>query len=105
VIDGVAHLELNRPDMAIALDLETARSSPPGWSRPGRTWMSEPFWALEPDRGSALGGAVAGFAAAPDQPAHIHRLATALDQALRWPTSRNRSSPQCAVQSQAPAWV
>jgi hypothetical protein len=54
VIDGVAYLELNRPDMANALNLDTARE-PAAGVEPAGTDVSEPFWSPEPERGSGPG--------------------------------------------------
>ena len=82
VADGVAHVELNRPDAANAFDLDTAREFASAVERAATD--AEVRRASSPvrDRGSAPGD-VASFAAAPDQPAYIHRLAVELDAAFR----------------------
>lgn len=83
VADGVGHIGLCRPDSANAFDLETAREFAAVVTRA----------SSDPDARSVLltgagprfcaGGDVAAFAAAQDQPAYIHQLATELDAAFR----------------------
>jgi 2-(1,2-epoxy-1,2-dihydrophenyl)acetyl-CoA isomerase len=83
VTDGVAHIELNRPEAANAFDLDTTRElaaivdqavADPGVRALLVTGAGARFCA---------GGDVASFAAAPDQPSYIHQLAVELDAACR----------------------
>lgn len=83
VADGVAHIELNRPDLANAFDLETAGAF---LSVVERAASEEDVLAvIVTGRGKRFcaGGDVAAFAAAADQPAYIHQLATELDRAFQ----------------------
>ncbi len=83
VTDGVAHLELNRPHAANALDLETAR----------QLATAVDAAAADPDVRAVLvtgagprfcaGGDVSSFAAASDQAAYVEQLATELDATFR----------------------
>lgn len=83
VVDGVAHLELNRPDLANALDLDTAREFAAAVERAGTDVGVGAVLVTGAGSRFCAGGDVAAFAAAPDQPAYIHRLASELDQAFR----------------------
>lgn len=83
VTNGVARLELNRPDAANALDLESARQVAAAVA--GAASDVEVRAVLITGAGARFcaGGDVASFLAAPDPPAYVERLATELDAAFR----------------------
>jgi 2-(1,2-epoxy-1,2-dihydrophenyl)acetyl-CoA isomerase len=83
VSQGVAHIELNRPEVANAFDLATTRDFASAVEQADAD--DEVLAILLTGRGKRFcaGGDVASFAAAADQPAYIHRLATELDAAFQ----------------------
>lgn len=81
--DGVARIRLNRPDSANALDLETARELAAAVARAREDVKITAVLVTGAGSRFCAGGDVASFAAAQDQPAYIHRLATELDAAFR----------------------
>jgi 2-(1,2-epoxy-1,2-dihydrophenyl)acetyl-CoA isomerase len=83
VADGVAHVELNRPDAANAFDLDTARELASAVERAATDAEVRALLVTGAGPRFCAGGDVASFAAAPDQPAYIHRLAVELDAAFR----------------------
>lgn len=97
IADGVAHLELNRPDAANAFDLPTSQefgvavdcaASDPGVRAVLLTGAGARFCA---------GGDVASFHAAENQSAYLHELALHLDGVLRSLTAMSKPVV-CAVQ-------
>lgn len=83
VADGVAHVRLNRPEYANALDLETTREFAEAVVRSGEDTDVRAVLVSGAGSRFCAGGDVASFAAAEDQPAYIHQLAVELDAALR----------------------
>jgi 2-(1,2-epoxy-1,2-dihydrophenyl)acetyl-CoA isomerase len=83
VADGVAHMELNRPEAANAFDLETTREFAAAVGRAGEDHTVRAVLVSGAGPRFCAGGDVASFAAADDQPAYIHQLATELDAAYR----------------------
>jgi 2-(1,2-epoxy-1,2-dihydrophenyl)acetyl-CoA isomerase len=83
VADGVAHIELNRPDAANAFDLETTREFAAAVGRAGEDHTVRAVLVSGAGPRFCAGGDVASFASAADQPAYIHQLATELDAACR----------------------
>jgi 2-(1,2-epoxy-1,2-dihydrophenyl)acetyl-CoA isomerase len=83
VREGVAHLELNRPDMANAFDLATADELATAVERTRTDVDVRAVLVTGAGRRFCAGGDVAAFAAAPDQPAYVQRLATRLDRTFR----------------------
>lgn len=83
VSDGVAHIQLNRPEVANAFDLVTTRAFASAVEQADAD--DEVFAILLAGRGKRFcaGGDVASFAAATDQPAYIHQLATELGGAFQ----------------------
>lgn len=92
--DGVAHLQLNRPESANALDLDTARALRAVVDR-----ASDPRVRAIVISGAGprfcAGGDVLSFVAADDQPTYIHQLATELDHAFQ--ALANLSKPVVAA--------
>lgn len=83
VSDGVAHIELNRPDAANAFDLETTRALAGSVALAGEDRDVRAVLVSGAGSRFCAGGDVTSFAAAVDQPAYIHQLATELDAAHR----------------------
>ena len=81
--DGVAHLRLNRPDAANAFDLDTTRELAAAVARAAEDDGVRAVLVTGAGPRFCAGGDVASFAAAADQPAYIHQLATELDAACR----------------------
>ncbi|MEO7351182.1 MAG: enoyl-CoA hydratase/isomerase family protein [Marmoricola sp.] len=83
VVDGVAQIGLNRPEDANAFDLNMTRELAAAVERAaGESGVRAVLLTGAGPRFCA-GGDVASFATAPDQPAHIHQLATELVAAFR----------------------
>lgn len=82
-VDGVAHLRLNRPESANALDLEAAGQLAAAVARAREDAEVRAVLVSGAGPRFCAGGDVASFAAAQDQPAYIHRLATEADAAFR----------------------
>lgn len=80
---GVAHLRLNRPGAANALDLVAARELAEAVVRAGEDPAVRAVVVSGAGPRFCAGGDVASFAAAEDQPRYIHQLATELDAAFR----------------------
>jgi 2-(1,2-epoxy-1,2-dihydrophenyl)acetyl-CoA isomerase len=83
VSEGVAHLELSRPDVANALDLDTARAFASAVEQADTDDAVHAILLTGKGKRFCAGGDVASFAAASDQPAYIHQLATELDGAFQ----------------------
>lgn len=83
VSDGVAHLELDRPDAANAFDLDTTRAFAAAVDRAATDEAVRAVLVTGAGPRFCAGGDVASFAAANDQPAYIHQLAVELDGAFR----------------------
>lgn len=83
VMDGVAQIGLNRPATANAFDLDTTRELAAAVERAAGDSAVRAVLLTGAGPRFCAGGDVASFAAAPDQPAYIHRLATEVDAAFR----------------------
>jgi 2-(1,2-epoxy-1,2-dihydrophenyl)acetyl-CoA isomerase len=83
VTQGVAHLELNRPHAANALDLETARELATAVDAAAADADVRAILVTGAGTRFCAGGDVASFVAAPDPPAYVEQLATELDAAFR----------------------
>lgn len=83
VSDGVAHIGLNRPAAANAFDLDTARALAAAVERAAEDTTVRSVLMTGAGPRFCAGGDVASFAAATDQPAYIHQLATELDATFR----------------------
>ncbi|WP_110182243.1 enoyl-CoA hydratase/isomerase family protein [Nocardioides solisilvae] len=83
VTDGVAHLELDRPDAANAFDLATTRELADAVGRAAADPEVRAVLVTGAGPRFCAGGDVASFASAEDQPAYIHQLALELDAAFR----------------------
>lgn len=83
VTDGVAHVRLNRPDSANAFDLDTTREFADAVAKAGNDGDVRAVLVSGAGARFCAGGDVASFAAADDQPAYIHQLATELDAAFQ----------------------
>lgn len=83
VTNGVAHLELNRPDAANAFDLETARLFATAVDTAAADVDVRAILVTGAGPRFCAGGDVSSFVAASDQPAYVERLATELDAAFR----------------------
>lgn len=81
--DGVAQIGLNRPELANAFDLDTTREFTAAVERAAGESAVRAVLLTGAGPRFCAGGDVASFAAAPDQPAYIHQLATELDAAFR----------------------
>jgi 2-(1,2-epoxy-1,2-dihydrophenyl)acetyl-CoA isomerase len=83
VVDGVAHVELNRPDSANAIDLSMATAL--GEAVEAVAADDEALTVLVTGAGRRFcaGGDVASFAAADDPSSYIHELAAEADAATR----------------------
>ncbi len=97
VRDGVAHLELNRPDAANAFDLPTSQAFGEAVDRAAADDAARAVLLTGAGARFCAGGDVASFVAAGDQQAYLHELALHLDGVLR----RLAEMPKpvvCAVQ-------
>lgn len=83
VADGVAHIEVNRPAAANAFDLDTTRELAAVLDAAAGDETVGAVLLTGAGPRFCAGGDVASFAAARDQPAYIHQLATELDAAFR----------------------
>lgn len=83
VRDGVAHLELNRPDAANSLDLALARGLQAAVDRVAGDDAVRAVVVSGAGRRFCAGGDVASFADAEDPPAYLHQLAAEADAAVR----------------------
>lgn len=83
IADDVAHLRLNRPECANALDLGSASELAAAVARARDDVEVRAVLVTGAGPRFCAGGDVASFAVAPDQPAYIHNLATELDAAFR----------------------
>lgn len=83
VRDQVAHLELNRPGVANALDLETARELQEVVTRAGRDPEVRAVLLSGAGKRFCAGGDVESFATAGDPPAYLLALAAEADAACR----------------------
>lgn len=80
---GVAHLELNRPGVANAFDLETARRFQELIEAAGDDGEVRAVLVTGAGKRFCAGGDVASFVSAQDQPDYIHQLASELDASFR----------------------
>jgi 2-(1,2-epoxy-1,2-dihydrophenyl)acetyl-CoA isomerase len=80
---GVAHLELNRPESANALDVPLARALLQAVQRAGADDGVRALLVTGAGPRFCAGGDVASFVAAEDRAAHLHLLATEADAAVR----------------------
>jgi 2-(1,2-epoxy-1,2-dihydrophenyl)acetyl-CoA isomerase len=83
VADGVAHIQLNRPDAANAFNLETTQEFAAAVAKAGGHPGLRVVLVSGAGKRFCAGGDVSSFAAAEDQPAYIHQLAIELDAACR----------------------
>jgi 2-(1,2-epoxy-1,2-dihydrophenyl)acetyl-CoA isomerase len=83
VAEGVAQIGLNRPELANAFDLDTTRELAAAVGRAAGESAVRAVLLTGAGARFCAGGDVASFAAATDQPAYIHQLATELDAAFR----------------------
>ncbi|WP_298752825.1 enoyl-CoA hydratase/isomerase family protein [uncultured Serinicoccus sp.] len=81
--DGVAHVRLNRPAVANALDLRTARAFRAVVDQASDDQHVRAVLVSGAGARFCAGGDVASFVAAEDQARYIHQLATELDQAFQ----------------------
>lgn len=83
VADGVAHLELNRPDVANALDLPLARALRAGIDRAGSDSGVRAVLVTGAGKRFCAGGDVASFVASEEPPKYLMDLALEADAATR----------------------
>lgn len=83
VVDGVAHLELNRPDAANALDLATARALRVAVEQVAGDDGARAVLVTGAGKRFCAGGDVGSFVAAADPAAYLHELALEADAAVR----------------------
>lgn len=83
VRDGVAHLRLNRPDAANAIDPVLAATLLAGVQRAGKDPDARAVLVTGAGPRFCGGGDVPSFAAADDKPAFLHQLALDADAAIR----------------------
>lgn len=83
VVDGVAHIQLNRPDAANALDMGLAVGLREAAERAGGDDSVRAVLLTGAGKRFCGGGDVASFAAAEDQAAFLHDLAVEADAAVR----------------------
>jgi 2-(1,2-epoxy-1,2-dihydrophenyl)acetyl-CoA isomerase len=83
VADGVADIRLNRPEVANTFDLAATREFAAAVERAAGEPAVRAVLLTGAGPRFCAGGDVASFAAAPDQPAYIHLMATELDAAFR----------------------
>jgi 2-(1,2-epoxy-1,2-dihydrophenyl)acetyl-CoA isomerase len=80
---GVARIGLNRPDAANAFDLTTTMELASSVARAAEDLEVRAVLVSGAGPRFCAGGDVSSFAAAEDQPAYVHQLATELDAACR----------------------
>jgi 2-(1,2-epoxy-1,2-dihydrophenyl)acetyl-CoA isomerase len=83
VVDGVAHIELNRPEAANALDLELARALRVSVEQAGADEGARVVLVTGAGKRFCAGGDVRSFDAARDPAEYIHVLATEADAGIR----------------------
>lgn len=83
VSDGVAHIQLNRPDAANALDLPSARQLRAAATRAGEDDDVRAVLVTGAGPRFCAGGDVMSFVAAGDQSAYLHELAVEADAATK----------------------
>jgi 2-(1,2-epoxy-1,2-dihydrophenyl)acetyl-CoA isomerase len=83
VTDGVAHIELNRPDAANAVDLDTATAFGEAVDAAAADDAVRAVLLTGAGKRFCAGGDVASFVAADDQPAYLLELAGVLDGVLQ----------------------
>ncbi|GAA1653453.1 enoyl-CoA hydratase/isomerase family protein [Georgenia ruanii] len=83
VADGVAHIELRRPDTANALDLSLARALLAAVGRARCDDGARAVLVTGAGKRFCAGGDVGSFAAAADPESYLHQLATEADAAMR----------------------
>jgi len=83
VADGVAHLELNRPEAANSLDLDLARALRAAVECAARDDEARTVLVTGAGKRFCAGGDVSSFAAAKDPAGYLHQLATEADEAVR----------------------
>lgn len=83
VVDGVAHLELNRPDVANALSLDLVRALREAVDRAGDDSAVRAVLVSGAGARFCAGGDVNAFSAASDPGAYLRQLAVEADDALR----------------------
>lgn len=83
VADGVAHIELNRPEAANAVDLPTARELAAAVAQAGADDAVRVVLVTGAGKRFCAGGDVASFVDAPEPADHLLVLATELDAAYR----------------------
>lgn len=83
VNDGVAHLELNRPDAANALDLPLAHELRAAVAKAGEDESVRGVLMTGAGKRFCAGGDVGAFDAAEDPTAYLHELALGADAATR----------------------
>lgn len=83
VTDGVAHLQLHRPDAANALDLPLARALHAAVDRAGAEDGVRAVLVTGAGARFCAGGDVSSFVVAPDPASYLHELATEADAAVR----------------------
>ena len=83
VADGVAHVEINRPEAANAFDLATAREFAAAVAQAGADDAVRVVLVTGAGKRFCAGGDVASFVDAPEPADHLLVLATELDAAFR----------------------
>lgn len=83
VADGVAHIELNRPEAANVVDLPTSRAFGAAVARAAEDTGVRAVLLTGAGPRFCAGGDVSSFVAADDQPAYLHELALDLDGAAQ----------------------
>lgn len=83
IADGVAHLELNRPDAANTLDLPLAQALRAAVEQAGADDDARAVLVTGAGMRFCAGGDVGSFAAAQDPAEYLHELATETDAAVR----------------------
>lgn len=83
VADGVAHVEINRPEAANAFDLATARELAAAVAQAGADDVVRAVLVTGAGKRFCAGGDVASFVDAPEPADHLLVLATELDAAFR----------------------
>jgi 2-(1,2-epoxy-1,2-dihydrophenyl)acetyl-CoA isomerase len=81
--DGIAHVELNRPEQANAFDLATTAEFADAVRQAAGDDAVQAVLLTGAGRRFCAGGDVASFASALDQPAYLHQLASEVDAAFR----------------------
>jgi 2-(1,2-epoxy-1,2-dihydrophenyl)acetyl-CoA isomerase len=83
ITDGVAHIVLNRPEVASAIDLDLSAALLAAVSRAAADADVRSLLLSGAGRRFCAGGDVNSFADAPDPAEHLRRLAIAADEAVR----------------------